>query len=129
VIEHGIVRSEQDKNTLISVIKQRKLPFKVVTQDVYPVRSLDQNAYYWFIITIIAYCIGEDYLSVHKDYANKFLYGYWPNKKSKWSMRVRSTTELNTVEMADYTNRVRIDAVQMGINTPNPNEIITDEET
>jgi hypothetical protein len=129
MIEHGVVRSEQDRNTLIGVLKQKRLPFKLAYQDIYPDRSLDQNNYYWFIITLIAYVTGDEYKKVHNDYKKKFLYGYWPDKRGNYSMRVRSTRELNTAEMTEYIEQIRADAFdRLGIRTPNPNEILTDED-
>ena len=129
MIEHGSVRNEKQREELINMIKERRLPFKIIIQDIYPGRTIEQNAYYWFIITIIAKVIGEDIIKVHNDYRLKFLFGYWPDNEGNWELRVRSTTELDTVEMADYTEMVRIDALVIhGINTPNPDEVIINDE-
>jgi len=45
------IRNNKQREELIETIKNYRLPFKTVLQDIYPHRSVKANAYYWVILT------------------------------------------------------------------------------
>lgn len=80
-------------------------------------RSLDQNAYYWAYISIIANETGNDQETLHRLFKGMFL-----NKKpflwkGKTYMMSGSTTELGKAEFGEYLDRI---ASESGVPLPDP---------
>lgn len=122
------IRNDHDKQILADAIRIRRLPFKVIIQDIFPRRTVDQNAYYWVIVTIIADYCGYTIKEVHKELKTLFLTGYFPDKKGNWSVRTRSTTELNTVEFSDYIMRITAWAITfLNISIPAKEDLVFNE--
>lgn len=70
-------------------------------------RTLKANAYYWFVVTLIANEIGETVPDrVHDGLRHKYLV----RSDEGGIPKVASTTELSTKEFADYVNRILTDA-------------------
>lgn len=79
-------------------------------------RSLPQNSYYWKILSIIAEETGNDPDELHDHFKLRFLLS------ETRPQRVRSTTELNTSEMAVYVDKVIQFAAGLGITILSPEE-------
>ena len=86
-------------------------------------RSLDQNRLYWKWIAIIADSIGEDNDTVHDVLRLKFL----TVRLSKIDNRAvaSSTTKLNTKEMSEYMEKVKVWAQTfLNVTLPLPEDLI-----
>lgn len=86
-------------------------------------RSLPQNSYYWKIVSIVAEWSGYDPQELHEHFKLRFL------MSETRPQRVRSTTELNTSEMAVYVDKVIQFATEKGIRILSPEEFYALRET
>lgn len=80
-------------------------------------RTLLQNAYYWVCITIIANELGYLPEEIHATFKAMFLV----DRSGKMPV-VRSTTRLNTVEFSEYFERIALQAAELGIVLPDPED-------
>ncbi len=111
------------------------LPIKVASQPIYPIRSLDINAYLWGIVyTAIADETGQTPEEVHEGYKLKFRFrgDFVYNKqfdRYDYVIGTQSTTKADGLELWEYAMRVRADAeIEMFFIIPMPQEVfITDE--
>lgn len=130
----AVIRNNNQRDELIATLKERRLPFKVAIQDIYPVRSLEFNNYYWGVVlkTISDYS-GHAPEEIHEAYKRLFnlKQEFEFNAQTKmWEIvtAVGSTAELDQKEFAAYVSKVRADAeVDMGISIPLPNEVFINE--
>ena len=90
--------------------------YVLVVKKIRKSRSLPQNSYYWKIIAIIAEETGNDPDELHDHFKLRYLLS------ETRPQRVRSTTELNTSEMAVYVDKVIQFAAGLGINILSPDE-------
>jgi hypothetical protein len=117
---------EDDKRKLFSVLKNLKGSFAVSLKKNKATRSLASNRYYWGVV--LAYLSEETGFT--KDEAHQLMQRMFlkyakdaPDGTSE--MFVRSTTSLNTAEMNEYIEQIRIFAVsELGVYIPEPNEIV-----
>lgn len=74
-----------------------------------PTRSLMQNAYYWgVVIKILSDEIGYDPETMHEYMKDKFSFKKDIDMPDGGTMiKVKSTTDLSTIEFEDYLTRVR----------------------
>ncbi len=88
-------------------------------------RSLRQNSYYWgVVVALVSDHTGYTTHEAHQELASMFLSYTHENGKRF----VKSTTELNTLEFEQYTEKCRRwAATELDITIPLPNEIT--EET
>lgn len=84
-------------------------------------RSNPQNAYYWgCVLTVFGNALGYTAEEMHLICADKFLKYYEIGKPFP---RIRSTTELSTVQFNEYCSQIQIWAsTDFGIYIPDPNE-------
>jgi hypothetical protein len=83
-----------------------------------PVRSVDQNRYYWALLTMIAAQSGYTKEKLHHWYGLEFLAEDFNGK-----MIPRSTSELNTEEMSNYIKKVKTHAEEFySVNIPRPED-------
>ena len=88
-------------------------------------RSNSENSYYWGVVVKI---LGQEFGTfpdkTHDDLREKFLgYESMVDHNGVIYERLRSTTDLTTVEMEDYLRQIRMWASsEMNINIPQPNE-------
>lgn len=92
-------------------------------------RSEPQNDYYWgVVIKMISDYIGEDNQKVHEDMKYMFLKDISHktiNNRVLEFVRIKSTTELSTVEFVEYTEEIKRWAAQfLALNIPDPNQVI-----
>ena len=89
-------------------------------------RSTVQNAYYWFLLTMLETDTGNDKDDLHDYFKRKYL------QKFKWVFGEninyhKSTTKLTTLEMEDYLEKIRVFASrELGCFLPLPGETIHD---
>ena len=124
-----VIRNNKERDVVIEIIKNHRLPLKVFTQDIYPDRTIDQNAYLWGVVyKYISDYTGHDTLEVHNMYKKRFLIDYTPNSVGRWKFGEKSTSDLSIPEMQDYTDKVRADAwMRHNLVIPLPNECFINE--
>ena len=110
------------------------MPKKVADQDIYPLRTLESNAYLWGIVyQTIADATGHTALEVHEEYKRKYnlRYDLVYRKKTEiweWKMGTGSTTTLDMREIWEYIMKVRADAeIELRIIIQMPNEVFINE--
>lgn len=83
-------------------------------------RTVDQNSYYWLILTTIGKELGYTSHDVHELMKSMFLKRpLWV--RGKFVSTTRSTTSLDTIEMTEYIERIRQWAAEeLNINIPDP---------
>jgi hypothetical protein len=90
-------------------------------------RSLDQNAYQWFVFEMIAQEFGSDKLTIHAFFSDKFL-RVQETISGHTFERIRGTSELSTIDHSKFMEDVRMwCAIEEGIIVPLPGEIITEK--
>ena len=89
-------------------------------------RSVQQNRYYWLVVTILSDYTGFTKDEMHAILRSKFLRAEKVNEDTGVVYEyVKSTTELTTVEYEEYLDDVRRFAAQeFNMNVPMPNEQI-----
>ncbi|HNC13938.1 MAG TPA: hypothetical protein PLF59_19310, partial [Cyclobacteriaceae bacterium] len=89
-------------------------------------RSVQQNRYYWLVVTILSDYTGFTKDEMHSILRSKFLRAEKVNEDTGVVYEyVKSTTELTTVEYEDYLDDVRRFAAQeFNMTVPMPNEQI-----
>ena len=133
-MDYFVIRNKTQAEDLCRTIMQRRLPFKVALQDVYPIRSIESNDYYWgFVVTPVATETGQDPEEVHDAWKRKFNFKndlrYNPKtKKMQWYTGVASTTGLDEREIWDFIMKCRADAeLELHIICMMPNETFINE--
>lgn len=83
-------------------------------------RSIEENKYYWGCpIQILSEFFGYEPEEMHEVLKYQFL-----QDRSGRFPRVKSTTELSTVEFEDYMSRIRRWAsIEFSVYIPKPNEV------
>ena len=108
-----------------------RLPFKLAIQPIYPIRTIDQNAYLFGVVyKLIADYTGHTTDEIHEAYKDKFNVDYVIDKKdpNKWVLTRKSSTVLTTIEFSEFTERVRIDAeIELRLTIPLPDEVFSSE--
>jgi hypothetical protein len=77
-------------------------------------RTIDQNSRLWAIYKILGDHIGLDNDEVHQMCGYKFL-RYQKEVNGKTEEFIKSTTKLNTAEMADYQDAISRWASELGV--------------
>lgn len=133
-MEFAVIRNNRQRDLLLASLKDRRLPFKVAVQDIYPVRSVDFNDYYWgFLITPIAEFTGHSPDEVHEECKKRFNLVAdfkWSDDHKRWEIIIEtgSTTELNSKQMWEYAARIRAEAeIDLGLTLALPNETFVNE--
>ena len=89
-------------------------------------RSQMQNRYYWFLLSILEDDTGTTKEDLHIYFRSKFL-GTTKDINGEVVEYTKSTTELSTIEMEDYLQKIRVFASsELGCFLPLPNETIHD---
>lgn len=118
--------SEEDKKKLFGILKKLKGRQSVSIEKFRDGRSGNQNRYYWgIIVNGLASEFGYFRDEIHQLLRQKFL-GYTRQNPitGKTEQFVRSTTDLNTEEMEQYLESIRVWALsEFSVYLPTPNEI------
>lgn len=96
---------------------------EVVIRKPRKVRSTNQNAYYWAVIIAgLAGWLGWEKDEMHEALKAKFL--RQPQEDARLPDKIRSTTDLNTMEMETYLEEIRQWAlIELDYLIPLPNEV------
>jgi hypothetical protein len=133
-MDFAVIRNNRQRDMLIEMIREHRLPFRIALQNISPVRSIDFNAYLWAVVYFyIAKATGHTQIEVHE--ACKVRYNFrhdfkFNRRSGKWKLvsKVDSTTATTTREMIEYAMRVRADAeIELHITIPLPNEVFRPE--
>lgn len=119
---------DRDKLKLFETLKMLKKQAYVVTiEKKKEKRSLNANAYYWVLMSILEKETGQDQDSLHDYFKTKFL----PKRKVVFKQTGEenevqgSTAELDSFNFFEYVDKVRAFAIQeLDIYLPNPNEYL-----
>lgn len=100
---------------------QEEQEIKVVVSKYYKPRSLNQNSYMWGVVySLIANELGYTTEEIHDLMRIEHL----TDRTGKYP-RVKSTSELSTIEMEDYLSKCRTWAsAELGVYIPLPNEAV-----
>lgn len=83
-------------------------------------RSMSQNKYYWgCVVALLAEHCGYEPEEMHAALKMKFLRQY----EDQALPSIRSTTDLDTAEFANYIEQVRRLAAEMGVVIPDPSDV------
>ena len=128
-MDFAVIRNNRQRERLIEAIKERRLPFRVALQDLYPVRSVDFNAYLWGVVYYyIALSSGHTQEEVHDACKRRYNFRHdfkYSKKTGKWKLvsKVDSSTAMFSKEFMEYVMRVRADAeIELHLTIPLPNE-------
>ena len=129
-----VIRNKKQLLNFIELLNNRRLPFKIAVEDLYPLRSLDLNAYLWGVVyKYISQETGQSIDSIHDGYKRKFnlrIELVYNQAKGIYEpiLETGSTATLNNKEFVDYIFAVRADAeIELHICIPNPNESFVPE--
>jgi len=117
---------DNDKRKLFDTLKMlKKEPYVVTIEKKKSKRSLNANAYYWVLITILEKETGQDTDSLHDYFKTKFL----PKRKVVFKQTGEendvqgSTAELDSFNFFEYVDKIRAFAIQeLNIYLPTPDE-------
>jgi hypothetical protein len=128
-MELSVVRNKKQVLELCNKLMERRLPFRLLIDDIYPVRSVDMNAYYWgVVLKYISEESGHTVEECHEIYKEKFNLGieFMINKHKgipEPVFGIGSTASMNSKAFNDYVFRVRVDGeMEHGIVIPLPSE-------
>jgi len=118
-----IIKSQDVLNNALSDIKSRPVgSFTIEVKTYAKKRTNPQNAYYWAVLEIIRKELGYTKEEMHNEFRQHFL-GTNDNVSKisgKWYQTIKSTTDLNTKDFADYMTKVQAFAMGQGIKIPTP---------
>jgi hypothetical protein len=133
-MEFLVLRNKRQVDELCNKLKERRLPFKCALQDIYPLRSLESNNYYWGIVLAYASeATGHTAEEIHEVCKKKWNFHYDVEyndrtKQYEWVMGVKSTTILDDHEIWDYIFKCRVEfEIELNILIPLPNECMINE--
>lgn len=119
--------SQKSKQELFNALKMLQGKYNIKIERPKKPRSLQENNYYHgVVVKMIADEVGDLPTEVHEDLKNLFLKHECVNRLTQEpEIRVRSTTELSTVEMEEYIEMCRVWAYNfLQLTIPLPNQII-----
>ena len=131
-MDFAVIRNNRQRERLIEALGSRRLPFRIAIQDLYPVRSVDFNAYLWGVVYYyISLETGHTQEEVHDACKRRYNFRHdfkYSKKTGKWKLvsKVDSSTAMFSREFMEYVMRVRADAeIDLHITIPLPNETFT----
>jgi len=129
-----VLRNKKQLLDYCEYLMKSRLPKKVADQDIYPLRSLESNAYYWgIVLKYISDATGDSQEKCHDGYKLLFNFNYDIEYNPKtnmyeWVMGVKSTANQDDKVFWDFVMRVRIDGeLEHHIVIPMPNEVFVNE--
>lgn len=121
-----IIRDEGLRARAIDLIGSLDLakPWSVTIARAKSKRSIEQNNLMWSWLTIIANETGNTAKAIHEWCKAEFLPPVYVEVNGKVHEARRSTTDLNTAEMAEYLRRIETWAASdLGIVLPHPDDM------
>jgi len=122
------IKTEQDRRKVISIINNLDLNKKSYKGEVSPVtnlRSINQNNYYWLLLSLISVHTGYSSDELHKIFKQKFLSSVEIKALGEEIIHTGTTTDKKTVEFINYLDRIKMFAAQdLDIVLPDPKETL-----
>jgi hypothetical protein len=87
------------------------------------VRSLNQNAYYWFCLGLISQSQGNTPEELHKIFKSMFCPRKYIKYKGKEVSMPKSTADMTVSEFMEYFDRVKQEASELGVLLPEADEL------
>jgi len=125
-----IIKTYEHKEKIISYIKRlpKDKSYKAKIEPIKGKRSNQQNRYMHWVFNLIAEESG-DFAEMVKWYYRKLFLTVVEKIFEEEVERVKSTTELNTLQQEEFMTKVRTHAgTERNIFVPLPNEVIYDDE-
>ena len=128
-MDFAVIRNNRQREMLIEAIKERRLPFRLALQEIYPVRSIDFNAYYWGVaLKMISDFTGHTQEELHETFKQRYNFRHdfkYSKRTGKWKLvsKVDSTTATFSREYMEYVMKIRAEAeIELHLTIPLPNE-------
>lgn len=148
-----VIRTESDRNRAVEIVSRLNLdkPQEVEIREWKKNRSVAQNSLLWKWLTVIAAELGESKDEVHERYKEKLLVPILRRDDSDFAamiisvnavhasgmraealalkkeiVRLTSTTQMNVHQFTEYLNDIEIDARNLGIILPHPEDLYND---
>lgn len=117
---NGVVSMDKDFNLMCSLLRNGEYTVKIVRKT--KPRTISQNALMWMWYTCMEEATGTRKEDFHDYYKAKFL-SRDVTVGNRWQRVVGSTTDLNTLQMTNYLEKVKADAAtEFGIMLPLPED-------
>jgi len=116
----GVVKMDRDFNLMCSLLRNGEYTVKIVRKT--QPRTISQNSLMWMWYKCMEEATGQSKDDFHDYYKAKFL-ARQIVIGGRWVTVVGSTTELNTLQMTNYLEKVKADAAtEFGISLPLPED-------
>ena len=111
---------DRDFDMMCSLLRNGEYTVKIIRKT--KPRTISQNSLMWMWYKCMEEATGQPKEDFHDYYKAKFL-ARPIAIKGKWVKGVGSTTDLNTLQMTDYLEKVKADAaIEFGITLPLPED-------
>lgn len=111
---------DRDFDMMCSLLRNGEYTVKIIRKT--QPRTISQNSLMWMWYKCMEEATGQPKEDFHDYYKAKFL-ARPIAIKGKWVKVVGSTTDLNTLQMTDYLEKVKADAaIEFGITLPLPED-------
>lgn len=117
---NGAVKMDRDFNLMCSLLRNGEYTVKIVRKT--QPRTISQNSLMWMWYKCMEEATGQPKEDFHDYYKAKFLTRQVVIG-NRWVTVVGSTTDLNTLQMTNYLEKVKADAaIEFGISLPLPED-------
>ncbi len=117
---NGVVTMDKDFDFMCSLLRNGEYTVKIVRKT--QPRTISQNSLMWMWYKCMEDATGQSKDDFHDYYKAKFL-SRQIVVRNRWVTVVGSTTDLNTLQMTEYLEKVKADAaVEFGITLPLPQD-------
>lgn len=117
---NGEVKMDKDFNLMCSLLRNGEYTVKIVRKT--QPRTVSQNSLMWMWYKCMEDSTGQSKEDFHDYYKAKFLQRQ-VTIGNRWVTVVGSTTDLNTLQMTNYLEKVKADAAtEFGISLPLPED-------
>lgn len=117
---NGVVKMDKDFNLMCSLLRNGEYTVRIVRKT--QPRTISQNSLMWMWYKCMEEATGQNKEDFHDYYKTKFL-SRQIVVGSRWVTVTGSTTDLNTLQMTDFLEKVKADAAtEFGITLPLPED-------
>lgn len=104
-----------------------KRPLEVEIRAVPKIRSVPQNRLYWLYVNCIAEFTGDTPKRMHQALGDEYLPKVEVELGNKTKQVTMSTTELTTIQMSAYIERLIIHGAELGLVMPDPADLLFEQ--
>lgn len=120
VKRNGVVSMDKDFDFMCSLLRNGEYTVKIIRKTT--PRTISQNSLMWMWFKCMEEATGTSKYDFHDYYKAKFL-SRQVAIGGRWVTVIGSTTDLNTLQMTDYLEKVKADAAtEFGITLPLPED-------